>query len=321
MGKPLELTGMHFGSWYVKERDTTRKGRAYWICECACGRVTKSIPSGTLTTGSSTQCRQCSTGKSLTSKKFGRLTVIKDSGQRAGNGSILWECDCSCGKKGNLVRGTDLLNGTIKSCGCYSTDKLREVATTHGLSKVNGKKTKLFMAWDSMRQRCYNKNHASYKDYGGRGIDICPEWYGDFKVFHEWAVNNGFSEELSIDRIDNDKGYSPDNCRWVDAKTQIRNRRNTVTYEWQGEEYTLAELGELSGVNKMTIKSRLNSGATLKEALSPKVGNSVLLMTYKGETKPIKQWCTELSLNYPTVRNRHYKGWTDEEALTGIRNK
>ena len=320
MGKALQLAGTTFGKWYVKERDTSKKGRAYWICECSCGRTVQSIPSGTLTTGSSVMCRQCASEKSLVGKTFGRLTVIKDSGERAKNGNILWECVCDCGKR-RLVLGANLLNGQTKSCGCYSTDILKKVATKHGLSKVNGKHTKLFRAWDAMKQRCYNKNHASYKDYGGRGIDICTEWREDFEAFHDWSIANGFSDDLSIDRIDNDKGYSPDNCRWVDAKTQIRNRRNTVTYNWKGSEYTLAELGELTGINKMTIKSRLNSGATLEEALDPKVNTSVLTMSYKGETKPIKQWCKELGLNYATVRNRHYKGWTDEEALTGIRNK
>lgn len=320
MVKALQLAGTTFGKWHVKERDTSKKGRAYWICECSCGRTVQSIPSGTLTTGSSVMCKQCANEKSLVGKTFGRLTVIKDSGERATNGSILWECKCSCGKT-SLVRGSELTGGRTKSCGCYSTDVLKKVATKHGLSKVNGKHTKLFRAWASMKQRCYNKNHASYKDYGGRGIDVCTEWREDFEAFHDWSIANGFSDDLSIDRIDNDKGYSPDNCRWVDAKTQIRNRRNTVTYNWNGSEYTLAELGELTGINKMTIKSRLNSGATLEEALDLKVNTSVLTMSYKGETKPIKQWCKELGLNYATVRSRHYKGWTDEEALTGIRNK
>ncbi|UVD43225.1 deoxyuridine 5'-triphosphate protein [Enterococcus phage TJE2] len=320
MVKALQLAGTTFGKWYVKERDTSKKGRAYWICECSCGRTVQSIPSGTLTTGASVMCKQCANEKSLVGKTFGRLTVIKDSGERATNGSILWECKCSCGKT-SLVRGSELIGGRTKSCGCYSTDVLKKVATKHGLSKVNGKPTKLFRAWASMKQRCYNKNHASYKDYGGRGITICSEWRENFEAFHDWAMTNGFSDDLSIDRIDNDKGYSPDNCRWVDAKTQIRNRRNTVTYEWQGKEYTRAELSRLTGINEQTIASRLNKGFSLEEVLFSKVGTSVLLMTYKGETKPVKQWCKELGLNYATVRNRHYKGWTDEEALTGIRNK
>ena len=317
MGKFKDLTGQTFGKWTVVDIDET-KDRIHWWCECECG-AEQSIRASSLTSGNSKGCREC-TRKNLMGKTFGRLTVIKDSGERAKNGNILWECVCECGKK-RLVLGANLLNGQTKSCGCYSTDILKKVSTKHGLSKVNGKKTKLFMTWDSMRQRCTNSNHANYKDYGGRGIDVCPEWLNDFEAFHDWSMANGFSDDLSIDRIDNDKGYSPDNCRWVDAKTQIRNRRNTVTYNWKGSEYTLAELGELTGINKMTIKSRLNRGCSLEEALSPDVSTSVLLMTYKEETKPIKQWCKELGLNYATVRNRHYKGWTDEEALTGIRNK
>lgn len=259
-----------------------------------------------------------SRAKDLTGQVFTFLTVIDRAPNHGSH--AMWNCKCKCGAR-RVVRGSDLRNEKIKSCGCYSTSKLKEVATTHGLSKVNGKKTKLFMTWDAMRQRCTNSNHASYEDYGGRGITVCPEWLNDFKSFYDWSMANGFSNDLSIDRIDNDKGYSPDNCRWVDAKTQIRNRRNTVTYEWQGKEYTRAELSRLTGINEQTIASRLNRGCSLEEALSSKVGTSILLMTYKGETKPIKQWCKELGLNYATVRNRHYKGWTDEEALIGIRNK
>lgn len=317
MGKFKDLTGQTFGKWTVVDIDET-KDRIHWWCECECGKE-QSIRASSLTSGNSKGCREC-TRNNLMGKTFGRLAVIKDSGERAKNGNILWECVCDCGKK-RLVLGANLLNGQTKSCGCYSTDILKKVSTKHGLSKVNGKKTKLFMTWDAMRQRCTNSNHASYKDYGGRGITVCPEWLNNFKSFYDWSMDNGFSNDLSIDRIDNDKGYSPDNCRWVDAKTQIRNRRNTVTYNWKGSEYTLAELGELTGINKMTIKSRLNRGCSLEEALSQNVDTSVLLMTYKGETKPIKQWCKELGLNYATVRNRYYKGWTDEEALTGKRIK
>lgn len=321
MGKALQLAGTNFGRWYVKERDTSKRGRAYWICECSCGRTIQSIPSGTLTTGASVMCRQCASEKSLVGKTFERLSVVKDSGKRGSNGSILWECDCSCGKRGQLVRGSDLTSGQIKSCGCYSTDVLKQVSTTHGLSRYNGKKTKLFMAWDAMKRRCTNPLHKNYKDYGGRGITVCEEWMNSFQAFHDWSMANGFADDLSIDRIDNDKGYSPTNCRWVDAKTQIRNRRNTVTYEWKGQHYTVGELGELSGVNKQTIKSRLTRGCSVAEAIEAVKGTGELILTYKGETKPIKQWCTELDLHYPTVRNRHYRGWSDEEALTGIRNK
>ena len=89
-----------------------------------------------------------------------------------------------------------MVQGNIKSCGCYSTDVLKQVSTTHGLSKVGGKKTKLFMAWDAMKQRCNNVNHASYKDYGGRGITVCEEWMTSFKALHDWSRANGFANAL-----------------------------------------------------------------------------------------------------------------------------
>lgn len=266
-----DLSGKQFGHWQVLNRDFSRQansGSVYWWCRCSCGK-TVSVLAPTLVDGRSTQCGSCAQKENLIGQIFSRLTVIRDSGKRADNGSVLWECDCSCGVRGKLIRGSDLLNGQTKSCGCYSTDLLKKVSTTHGLSQVNGKRTKLFMAWSAMKQRCYNRNSKSYDDYGGRGITVCDEWQTDFKAFHDWSMANGFADSLSIDRIDNDKGYSPDNCRWTDAKTQIRNRRNTVRYTWEGKQYTIGELSELTGIKIATIKSRLNRGLALEDALEP----------------------------------------------------
>ena len=162
----------------------------------------------------------------LTGQRFGRLTVIERYGSNK-DGQATWLCQCDCGNQ-PVVRGGKLRSGHTTSCGCLFVEKrFKGNNMRHGKSH-----TRLFYVWHDMKRRCYYPKYEHYDRYGGRGISVCDAWLHDFQAFYDWAIANGYDEnaprgKCTIDRIDNDKGYSPDNCRWVDAKAQADNRSNS----------------------------------------------------------------------------------------------
>lgn len=186
----------------------------------------------------------------ITGQTFGRLTAIKPDG-RYKSGNIKWLCRCECGKFTHST-SYSLAKGATKSCGCYIADKTTDRNTKHG-----GFGTRLYEIWRQMHRRCYGKNTKPYKDYGGRGISICPEW-NEYDAFRDWAMSHGYQDNLTIDRIDVNGDYCPENCRWATVKEQANNRRSCHIVEHNGEKHTISEWADIYHVNQVKLWDRLS---------------------------------------------------------------
>ena len=160
----------------------------------------------------------------ITGEKFGRLTVIGLDDERSTR-KTYWYCQCECGNI-KSVRSDSLKCGAISSCGCLKKEQDKINLTKHHSHLQSG--TRLYHIWAGMKKRCYDCHNVKYSNYGGRGIKMCEEWRNDFNVFYDWACKNGYSEELTIDRINVNGDYEPNNCRWADVKTQNNNRTSNI---------------------------------------------------------------------------------------------
>lgn len=193
----------------------------------------------------------------LTGKRFGRLVVTKYLG------NYRWECKCDCGKI-TEVASEHLKANRIRSCGCLFFDTVR----THGLTN-----SRLYKIREGMIDRCYNTHSRSYKDYGERGISICKEWRNDFMSFYNWALNNGYQEDLSIDRIDVNGNYEPSNCRWIPMGEQSKNTRKNVYFTYNGKTQVLSDWAREFGIPSTTFRRRIKQNRPIEEIL------------YKGDLK------------------------------------
>ncbi|OHX28343.1 hypothetical protein Javan273_0035 [Streptococcus phage Javan273] len=194
--------------------------------------------------------------KDYTGQRFGRLVVIERLPQKPYT-KANYRCKCDCGKE-KTVRSSNLASGHCNSCGC--------IVKRHGLAK----KERLYNIWVGMRQRCNNESSKDYPKYGGRGIVICNEW-NDYLIFREWALSNGYSDKLSIDRMDVNGNYEPSNCRWVNHKTQANNQSNNHLITFDGKTKTIKQWSDETGISNVTILTRLTRGWSIERALTTKV--------------------------------------------------
>jgi len=185
----------------------------------------------------------------LSNKKFGKWLVLEQSGNTK-NGAAIWKSLCDCGNVGYPI-GCDLRAGKTISCGCEQKRVVKQLFTTHGQTK-----TRLYRIWKAMHTRCTNKNILNAKSYSGKNITFCEEWRL-FETFKTWADANGYDDSLSIDRIDNNKGYSPDNCRWATALQQSINR-DFVLRSPSGEAWS--QIAKQNGIPVTLFHSRKHEG-------------------------------------------------------------
>lgn len=259
----------------------------------------------------------------LQGQKFERLTVIgldhqeeyhRKDGQKEFSYFYKLKCDC-----GNIIvrEKKNLARGFIKSCGCLAKEVSSKMLTTHG--KTN---TQIFNAWQSMKIRCTDKNDVNYHNYGGRGIKVCQEWLDDFMNFYNWSIANGYKEnqKLSIDRIDNNKGYCPENCRWTDVKTQARNRRTNVNVTYKGKTQCISAWAEELGIEQGLLRNRLTKQhLSIEEAIAKE---KYPTYTYNGMTKTLNEWAELMNLQPYNLYYRLSAGWDIGKALnTPVRHK
>jgi len=200
----------------------------------------------------------------LTGQTFGRFTVISFA-HVGKDGHSHWLCQCNCGNQ-LTVGYSGLKQGITLSCGCLRKETTALTSFKHGDSKV-GKRKRLYRIWMGLRSRCNNMHSNDYNLYGGRGVTVCESW-NIYENFRSWALANGYNDDLSIDRIDTNLGYSPENCRWVVDLVQANNKRSNLKITAFGKTRTASEWGRLLGINAPTIRLRVHQGFSPEESLS-----------------------------------------------------
>lgn len=252
-----------------------------------------------------------------TGNKYGYLTVIERHGT-SNDKQAIWKCKCICGKE-HLVKGRDLRDGVVRSCGCKTKNMFSEARKTHGMSN-----SRLYGIWLAMKRRCDCKNCRGYHLYGGRGIKVCDEWLDKehgFENFYTWSISNGYIEEmgndgrniLSIDRIDVNGNYEPSNCRWVDMVQQSNNRRDNHVLYCDGEYHTISEWAKITGIKRATIERRINKyGFSVDDALKNRAGTR-----HKIDKNKLKQWKNFYSKTYARMK----RGKTTREEFEKIIDK
>lgn len=237
-------------------------------------------------------------------EKFGKLTVIKEVEPNitpCGTKQRKFLCKCECGNE--IITTMANLRNEYADCGCEK----RYIRGKKRYYKGRLIESYLYTTYQGMIRRCSDHNFRQYKNYGERGICVCEEWENDFFSFYDWAIANGASEELTIDRVDNNGNYCPENCRWVDLITQANNTRHNHILNYNGESHTIKEWSRIVGCNESLIRHRLKYGKTIGQALGFEDMNykcKPSSITYNGETHSIPEWSRITGIKSETIRCR-----------------
>lgn len=276
MRKIVDLTGQKFGRLTViKLHGLDKRNKALWECKCDCGsEKTVIVSNSNLRNWKLPSCGCWAKEvelenkiKARIGKNYNKLTIISYAYTK--NNETYWKCQCSCGKEIILPYGK-LTSGQIKSCGCAYKDNLQKIKNgeikppnfKHGDSN-----SRLYNIYQGMKDRCYNKNGKDYKDYGARGIKICEEWFDSYTSFKEWCLSNGYQDNLTIDRINVNADYCPENCRWANITQQNNNKRTNILIEYRGQKLSLKQLSKLVGINYQTLYNRYKRGWPLERMI------------------------------------------------------
>lgn len=200
----------------------------------------------------------------LTHKRFGQLVVLSQAGRNK-YGHLVWLCQCDCGNR-KIVDGQHLRHGNTRSCGCMESLNRKNFGT-RSIRTHEASETPLYKAWMRMKVRCNNQNSDHWNDYGGRGISVCAEWNHSFEAFQKWALENGWRQDLTLDRIDVNGNYEPSNCRWITNAEQQCNKRNNRWYTFNGKTQLIPAWAKEFGVTDSMIRSRIQKGANPVEVL------------------------------------------------------
>ena len=240
----------------------------------------------------------------LTGKTFGRWAVVS-RGPNTEQGQATWCCRCECGTE-KTIQGNALRSGTSRSCGCLTVEaNVRR--TKHGHCS-GPKPSTTYFTWAGMVARCTNPGNSHFPHYGGRGIKVCERW----QTFENFLADMGEKPgpRMSVERIDNSKGYSPENCRWATDAEQARNRRNNRHLTLGRKTQTMADWAEELGIHPATLSDRVRTGMTDQEALTSPVRRfNGKPLTYRGETHTIAEWARILDVPVQMLYQRFHRGW------------
>ena len=241
------IAGQKFGKLTAIRRDFDEKHHphTFWLFKCDCGN-TSIIRKNSVMSGKQTTCGCSRDEGDITGKKYNRWTAIKRDHSINGNDPY-WIFKCDCGNT-RSVRKYTVVKGVSKSCGCFREEHGRKMLTKHGMFCHE-----LYQTWVAMNKRCYLKNYSQYKNYGARGIAVCDRWRNSFEDFLEDVGER--PKGMTLDRIDNDGDYSPENCRWATVLQQANNKRNNVSVVINGVKYsTISEASRRTGLSIRSIK-------------------------------------------------------------------